>query len=400
MPVTYILFGATGDLALKKIIPALAKTYLSGTDIKVLAFSRRDWTDSDYHSFIHYSLSSHHLTETEIKNFNSRVSYIQGSFDNPQSFVNLNSKIKTTNNTQIIIHLAIQPEYYAQTIEQLAFVNIINKNISAQLLIEKPFGHDTASAEALNNLLHKHISEENIFRIDHYLGKENIRAIASEVIRAEVENKLDAYHVSSITATLFEKEGIEGRGEFYEQNGVIRDVIQNHVLQMVATVLASPQQSRAAILSSLELIYGATPAETLVLGQYEGYKDEAGVSNNSEVATFAAFKIKANVPRWSGVPILIKAGKGLKESLVEVAITFKDESEIKFAIRGNNALGETHDAYEHLISEAIKKDQRFFASTEEILASWKLIDAVMSVAENVSTVQYPKHSNLFATISL
>ncbi len=403
MPLTYVLFGATGDLALKKILPALAKLQANGSLpalSRVIAFSRRPWSDADYQAYIKPYLTARHIPEHNIASFFSVLTYHQGTFEDGASFTSLKNKIVEVNASQVIINLAIQPEFYKQTIEQLAASDIIGHSSTAQIVIEKPFGHDIDSAEVLQELLYQHLPEQQIYRIDHYLGKENIRAITNEVLRPELENKLDAYHVASITATFFEKEGIEGRGEFYEQNGVIKDVIQNHVLQMVATVLATKQQSRAVILSALELIYGSTPSETLVLGQYEGYKDEEGVSNNSEVPTFAAFRVKAQVPRWSGVPILIKAGKGLKETLIEIVITFKDETELRFAIRGNNAPSETHDAYEHLILEVIKKDHTFFASIEEILASWKLVDTVMSVAENVSIMHYPKHSNLFANISL
>lgn len=388
---TFVLLGATGDLAVKKIIPALQNLHASHAlpdDFHVIAFSRRPWNHTDYHTHISPAPDT----------FLQHVTYVQGTFDDPQGFVVLKQKIAEYNAEQTIVHLAIQPEFYSQTIEQLAASDIISKESNTSLIIEKPFGDDEASAHELNTLLNKYISEKNIFRIDHYLGKENVRAMLAEVKRPEVHNKLDAYHVQKITVSLFEKNGIEGRGEFYDVTGVIKDVIQNHILELLAVALSDTSKSRADVLKALQLTLGATPSETLVLGQYQGYKDEEGVKQNSQTPTFASFRLKAQLPRWNDVPILIKAGKGMKENEVKVQFTMKDESKIIFAIQGGNAEPQTRDAYENLISEVIQNQKAFFTTTEEVLAEWHLIDQVMAITPEISVVLYPKHSNMLAGI--
>jgi glucose-6-phosphate 1-dehydrogenase len=400
-PVTFVLFGATGDLAEKKIMPSLLRLFQKQklpADSHIVAFSRRPWSDMDYHDFIMPSLE--HITDKEtIKKFLNSVAYTQGVFDTEKSYKNLQNKLleidsKINKKSEKIFHLAIQPEFYAQAAQGLAKADLLQD--PAKLLIEKPFGRDLRSAQELQKTLTSFIQEEQIYRIDHYLGKAGVWNILDERINnKELESRLNNNFAKEISVKLFEKKGIEGRGEFYDTVGVVRDVVENHVLEMLALTTmeiknnmadTEIQKARAHVFENVVSISKAGIGNKVVRAQYEGYREERDVPKNSQTETYIKIITGIQNERWGGVPIILEAGKAMKEKVTEVKIVFKDNSEKIFNIDDPRFDGE--DAYEVIIENALAENKKDFVSIDEVIASWKFITPIVENSEKIELKKY------------
>ncbi len=395
----FVVFGATGDLAQKKIIPALSALYKNKKfpeDTKIIAFSRRPWGDEDYRKFITPSLSIQpNSSLEEIQDFLRHVVYSQGTFDDPLAFQNLKAKIP--DDATVIYHLAIQPEFYAATISGIASMNIPKEQ--QKIVIEKPFGHNLTTAIELEKIIEQYFTEDQIYRIDHYLGKQGLQKIIETRLEDHnLEASLNNTNVESIKVRIIESLDIQGRGEFYETVGAFRDVGQNHVLEMlaVATMELSDtkinavhqQQARAQVLENLKLLSDKPLTDTIIRKQYEGYRQEQDVSPESQTETYFSVMAEIKNERWRGVPIILEAGKAFKEKVSEVVITLKDGKAKHFNIEE----GRTRDAYEILLLRVLEGDKRLFVSMKEVEASWRFIDSVIQHFKDIPLTTYPKHS--------
>ncbi|MBX4198120.1 hypothetical protein KW782_02175 [Candidatus Parcubacteria bacterium] len=399
-PITFVLFGATGDLAQKKIVPALLGLFKAGImpqGSRIIAFSRRPWTDDDYRHFIAPSLESvRDISEQDKKIFLSTLYYVQGTFDDKAAYERLKS---TINNTQVLFHLAIQPEFYEIVFTQLGQLGVVKQD--SKILIEKPFGSNIETALQLEKVLQNYFHEDQMYRIDHYLAKDGLWNIIETRKQDEaLESRLNARFVQSVEVRLFEKIDIQGRGEFYETIGALRDVGQNHVLEMLAvsamdlpeTIISMPQ-ARADALKNLK------PGKLLMRGQYEGYRHEQDVKPESQTETYFKIETEHHNKRWLGVPFIIEGGKALDEKKAEVVISFKNGNEKVFNIDDGKrlvprSLSGVGDAYEILIEKALEGDKNYFVSIDEIIASWKFIDEVLKNVSTVPLTFYKKGSAL------
>ncbi|MES2437025.1 MAG: hypothetical protein V4519_03345 [Patescibacteria group bacterium] len=384
----YVVFGATGDLAQRKIIPSLLALINSDStisNVSIVAYSRRPWNDDEYRAFIKPSLDSRKYTDEQIEQFLNKISYVQGTFDSADSYKALKSKLESySKKSDVLFHFAVQPEFYKNIVEGLGKVGLTGK-----LLIEKPFGIDGASAESLQKTIEKYFSESNIFRIDHYLAKSGLR----EMI-AEKSQNITAKPVRKIHAHVLEKLDIQGRGEFYDSVGVIRDVIQNHLLAMIASciMLTSPtndiQAARAAAISSLTVPQGEDFKYSFVRAQYNGYQSEDGVDPASDTETYAKISTSITAGFLRHVQVSLEAGKAMPTKESQITITFSDDSELVFDMEKKHP--SHNDAYEILIKEAMNGVASYFVSMDEVRASWKFIDPIITHKRNVPLLTYKK----------
>lgn len=388
-PITFVLFGATGDLAKHKILPALCALYTKGAlpeGSEIVAFSRRPWGDDTYRSFIEPSLKA--FSADQVQNFLARVSYAQGTFGDPTSFAALKEKITTS---EAFYHLAIHPEFYEAVVHGLGKAKLLGK-----LLIEKPFGHNYASAFSLENNIEKYFPPECIFRVDHYLGKEGLEALlAQRSTDTTLESSLVKEHVASVACRIFETVGIRGRGEFYDSVGALKDVGQNHLLVMLATLLmeipptlTEIPHARALALQALEPRVFTQGGLAVVRGQYEGYQGEPDVKEDSETETYFKIEVHSRSPRWDGVPLVLEAGKALKEKKNEIEVVYKNGTHRVFDMETPRI----RDAYERVVEAALLGDISHFAGIEEVLAAWKFIEPLGVYLPQIPLHIYPKGS--------
>ncbi len=406
VPMVYVLFGSTGDLAQKKIVPALLALFSDGRvnkDFLIIAFSRRKWTDQEYRNFIKPALESNKSIPVKVlEDFLAHITYTEGTFEDKEAFNKIKEKITEFSNSgdlkdqemQVIYHLAVRPDAYAVVSGNIGSTGLDfkkNKNIKAKLLIEKPFGHDAKTAAVLEAKLDKCFNDEQIFRIDHYLAKLGLQdLIATRKADHALESTLNNTYVESIIVRMHEKIDIEGRGEFYDTVGALRDTGQNHVLEMLASFamdLDTPVHvNRAEVLSALKLITPETASKHVTVGQYESYLKEKDVPTGSRTETYFKVITEIENERWKGVEVILESGKGMKEKRNEVEVNFKDSSKKVFDIEK----GSKKDAYEILIEKAFINDEDYFVGKDEIEASWKFIDSIRNNLDKLELKIYKK----------
>ncbi|HEX5495503.1 MAG TPA: glucose-6-phosphate dehydrogenase [Mycobacteriales bacterium] len=463
-PCALVVFGVTGDLARKKLIPAvydLTNRGLLPTDFVLLGFARRDWGDGDFEDVVRAAAREHARTpwsEAVWSRLVGSIKFVPGSFDDDNAFDTLGQTLDDLRASHGIkgnaaFYLSIPPSMFPVVLKQLQRTGMADNERSGgwrRVVVEKPFGHDLASSRALNELVDDVFTPQDVFRIDHYLGKETVQNIlALRFGNTIFEPIWNGNYVDSVQITMAEDVGIGGRADFYDRTGAARDVMQNHLMQLLAlTAMEEPVgfSAEEIRIEKFKVLRAIVPPADLasyaVRGQYEqgwlagervrGYRQEEGVSAESDTETYAAVRLGVETRRWAGVPFYLRTGKRLPRRVTEVAVTFSKAPHLPFAMTdteelGNNQLvirvqpdegvtlkfgskvpgstmevrdvsmdflyGEAFtesspEAYERLVLDVLIGDAMLFPRNEGVEASWLVIDPLEEYWANHPPAMY------------
>lgn len=448
-PTTLVIFGATGDLTARKLVPSLynlAREGLMPHDFTVIGFARRDWSDDFFREQMHTGVREFSRTPIQDavwQSFAQSLSFHQSNFDDDDGYARLKTRLEEIESKRggrgnRLFYLATPPEYYGIIAEKLGTTGLSqHEGGETRIIIEKPFGEDLASAIELNKQVHSAFREEQVYRIDHYLGKETVQNIAVFRFANSIFEPLwNHKYVDHVQITVAENIGVENRANFYDKTGAVRDIIQNHVFQLMTLMAMEPpvewegeavRDEKVKVLKSIRPLSPQQAPLHAVRGQYAtgssggeavpGYLEHPQVDKHSTTATFIAMKFTIENWRWSGVPFYLRTGKRLPKRVTEIAVIFKptplpmfgeamngldpnalilriqpDEGislkfgsklpgqvinirEVNMDFRYGTSFGvAAPDAYERLLLDSMLGDSKLFARSDEVIAAWKIID--------------------------
>lgn len=423
-----VLFGVTGDLARKMILPALYRLTERGElTAPVIGVARSDWSSDELRKHVGDAVGAvvPDVDGAVLERLQRSVHMVAGDYNDPTTFERLAATVRELagQDAFVVHYLAVPPSLFGTVADALAAVGLTDR---CRLVVEKPFGHDLASARELNAQVRRHVPEERLFRVDHYLGKEPVEdLLVLRFANTLIEPLWERAWIDRIEITMAEDFGVADRGSFYDAVGTVRDVVQNHLLQVLALLtMESPQHDTAddqrdakyALLSSVR----AVDPSDVVRGQYIGYRDVRGVAPDSTTETYVALTLHIDTWRWAGVPVHIRAGKALAETMLDIVVTFRPPprqlfhgeggsplrpnrirlclqpdagvtlfllakqpgggdvaTELPVGVDFRQALGPVHEAYERIFADALAGDPTHFARMDSLEEAWRIVEPIL-----------------------